>query len=594
LVAATLLLGGCVARGAAAPAPQTQDAAPEGDVTAQARAVIAEVVRLRGLAELRPIQTRVVDTATFNAIFAAKVKREERPKDAARGVQRPPDSYLGFYDEFSKVIVLRTHLPKWASDSGTQPADLLAHEVVHALQDQHFGIPDTSKIDDDDRLLAIQALYEGDAQLLAEAYHAKMRRQSGRHAALYAFEQATISADVGIRSGVFSPSLLDLPPARREAFAFPYLSGIAFASALYRAGGFALIDRAFARPPQTTAEILEPSRYLAGDKPATIDSPVLPAGSSAPIDAPVGEFGLSLVVANLSAKAAPARLAVLGWNGARLTEFVGPGGAGTVLSTEWKSEADARRFGSMLKAGMEARGLPGVPSDLWAVDADGTSVAFVLGSDAPAFARRTLHRARPAAPPEPPLGLVVLPPPPVPLAARMPLRGTITDALYRSPWLGLRGAVPSGFAADTYRPEAQLVVVRHQPTLAIGMFTVCPSGSTEADRTRLHDAYIETLVGASEKATRPVRVSSGPAHTAVDSGTQVTWRLSIGGAKMFARDVVVAVCDGNAALEWATLWAAGADVRDLDAWPESFEVTSPGTSPACDDFHRESADDESP
>jgi hypothetical protein len=555
------------------------------------------VVRLRGLAELRPIETRTVDTATFDAIFAAKVKREERPKDAARGIQRPPENYLGFYDQFSKVIVLRKQLPKWASDAGVQPTDLLAHEVVHALQDQHFGIPDTSKIDDDDRLLAVQALYEGDAQLLMEAYHAKMHHQSWRHAALYAFEQGGIAADVGIRSGLFSPSLLDLPSARREAVAFPYLSGIAFASALFRSGGFALIDRAFVHPPQTTADILEPARYLAGESSAPIDTLPIPAGAVARIDTPVGEFGLGVLLTNLlsAAKEKEARLAVLGWNGARLTEFVAPNGAGTLLATEWKSDRDARRFELALRHAVETRGLAGSPaSDLAAVEGDGTSVAFVLTPGASGFTRRLLHVARSPPPGAPPLGAVVLTAEPVPLTARMPLRGGVTAARYWSPWLGLRSIVPAGFASDTRRPEAQLLIARQAPSTAVGLFTVYATSFTAVEREQLHKSFIESLVGSVDKATRPVPLASGPGETPLGVGTETTWRVSIGGQRMFARSLVVAVCDGQAVLQWGTLWADNDGGNALESWIRSFESTSRDTAPACEDFRNEMAEDDTP
>ena len=43
----------------------------------------------------------------------------------------------------------------------------LAHEVQHALQDQHFGLPDLATFDDYDALLAYKALSEGDATVTA-------------------------------------------------------------------------------------------------------------------------------------------------------------------------------------------------------------------------------------------------------------------------------------------------------------------------------------------------------------------------------------------------------------------------------------------
>jgi hypothetical protein len=53
--------------------------------------------------------------------------------------------------------------------------------------------------------------------------------------------------------------------------AFPYLEGERFVCALFRNGGWAAVDRAYRRPPTTTAQILFPERYLAGE--GEVDAP---------------------------------------------------------------------------------------------------------------------------------------------------------------------------------------------------------------------------------------------------------------------------------------------------------------------------------
>ena len=47
-------------------------------------------------------------------------------------------------------------------------------------------------------------------------------------------------------------------------------SGSRFVGELYRAGGFAAIDAAWANPPQSTEHILHPERYRAGDAPQIV------------------------------------------------------------------------------------------------------------------------------------------------------------------------------------------------------------------------------------------------------------------------------------------------------------------------------------
>ena len=68
---------------------------------------------------------------------------------------------------------------------------VLAHELTHALEDQAFGLPDLTKVDDDDRALAGLALTEGSATSMMVRYArappqparplARRRRDQRRH-----------------------------------------------------------------------------------------------------------------------------------------------------------------------------------------------------------------------------------------------------------------------------------------------------------------------------------------------------------------------------------------------------------------------------
>jgi hypothetical protein len=69
-----------------------------------------------------------------------------------------------------------------------------------------------------------------------------------------------------------------LPLVSETLRLFPYRDGLAFVVDLYRAGGFALVDQAYARPPQTTEHILHPEKYLADERPRAIAELEAPAG----------------------------------------------------------------------------------------------------------------------------------------------------------------------------------------------------------------------------------------------------------------------------------------------------------------------------
>src|SRR5690606_10361554 len=135
------------------------------------------------------------------------------------------------------------------------------HEFVHALQDQHHDLDALSdeSLDSETRA-AVRALAEGEAELVQY---------------LYLFEndfftQPEIDAilnDPDQNDGGF---LRDFPPVLVNDLAFPYTSGVEFVVDLYREGGFAAIDAAWASPPRTTEHILHPDRYLAGDAPQIV------------------------------------------------------------------------------------------------------------------------------------------------------------------------------------------------------------------------------------------------------------------------------------------------------------------------------------
>jgi hypothetical protein len=65
-------------------------------------------------------------------------------------------------------------------------------------------------------------------------------------------------------------SLAGAVPVLQRELAYPYTAGQAFVRALRARGGQPLVDRAFRHPPRTTAAVLDPSRYLAGDPPARV------------------------------------------------------------------------------------------------------------------------------------------------------------------------------------------------------------------------------------------------------------------------------------------------------------------------------------
>ena len=135
---------------------------------------------------------------------------------------------------------------------------MIAHEVTHALQDEHFHLTRgafASHPRDRDGELAAQALAEGDATDVQSRYVAALSPGE-----LIGELMRTLGSLPSDASGGSIPYL------RRELL-YPYTAGQEFVRALRARGGQRLLDRAFRDPPRTTAAVLDPARYLAGDPP---------------------------------------------------------------------------------------------------------------------------------------------------------------------------------------------------------------------------------------------------------------------------------------------------------------------------------------
>ncbi|MGH9178931.1 MAG: hypothetical protein ACRD0N_10310 [Acidimicrobiales bacterium] len=158
----------------------------------------------------------------------------------------------GFYDpDTRELVVLRTGQGRLDGFTRT----VLAHELDHALTDQVHGLPPldaTPPPGEEDKLLAGAALVEGDATLLMQQYlvgHVPFVEQV-----------RALSAALGGEVDVAA-----LPYQLQRELAFPYLEGLEFACNLHARGGWAAVDRAYRVLPTTTAQVLFPDRYRAGE-----------------------------------------------------------------------------------------------------------------------------------------------------------------------------------------------------------------------------------------------------------------------------------------------------------------------------------------
>ncbi len=323
-VAAALTGAGCgsapSAPAAAHPAPPsaapppTAVATPADPPSLEAFVPDAErfVEEHRGLRFTTPVRVLLLDDAAFRAraggggidpALAADIDALQlvpRSVDLAAAARRSQaEGVVGLYEHASRTLLVR----------GTAPTpfvrEVLVHELTHALQDQWFGI-DRPQLDTgtDERAQAFSAVVEGDAVRIEDEYLAS----------LPASQRARARLERDAATGVRGQS----PAPLSTILGFPYGAGATFVRALATVRGQAGVDAAFRTPPTTSAEILEPQRFLGGAAAAVHVAAPVPAGPV--IDRGVlGELRLRLLLDHAAATGAihtaDADAAAAAWHG---------------------------------------------------------------------------------------------------------------------------------------------------------------------------------------------------------------------------------------------------------------------------------------
>jgi hypothetical protein len=338
--------------------PSPDLATPEpGDPLEVFARIEEQVIAIRELpaADIGPadILTRDELAAELRAVFDEDYPPEERENDnitlRAMGLleeeqdigelqlQLLEGQVLGFYDDTDKRMVVVT-------DEGIDAEAKItyAHEYTHALQDAAFGL-DALEIDavgEDDRVMAALALVEGDATVVM---------------LLWAFQHLS-PEEMTDAFSVTPPDTTGIPDWLVQALIWPYEAGTEFVLALVgdpTQPDWDALDRAFADPPVSTAQILRPELYLDGVQPVEVQphdlagelDEALGGGWREVESTPIGEAFVGIWLEALGVQAVEARDAAAGWAGDRLTVAAGQDDE-WVLSWRlaWDTAADADDF----------------------------------------------------------------------------------------------------------------------------------------------------------------------------------------------------------------------------------------------------------
>lgn len=417
LVAGALLLGGGGSGGG------SSTAGTRAETISPARIALVErrVERLRGLKFLRKVPVAVISAAEARRIGVAETRRASRPGrqraevevEKLLGLLAPGvdiakvtsaiygEQVAGFYDTRAEQL-------KLVRGAGVDEVTL-AHELTHALEDQHFDLDRLAgrplKDLSADASAAYTALVEGTATEVMVRY-------------MLRYPDAAPSLSDALGSLGASASGTPLPGYVMRSLLFPYLRGQTFAATLrHGTDDWALVNVALRyRPPVSTAEVIDPDRWVHVERPTAV--PVAGVGSrlgrgwTREAGSTFGEFETTqLLYAALGS--AGAQRASRGWAGGRYElwrrggwssdDCATPCRTRDALLVAWRVEGAraagrlASALGDWLLKGLDARLGASGSGGAWRLP-DGTAAALrVRGLDVrvalaptPALATRVL------------------------------------------------------------------------------------------------------------------------------------------------------------------------------------------------------------
>jgi hypothetical protein len=321
------------------------------------REMLARVAELRGLTPKRRIHTRSLRPEVISECMRAAVKDAEQPEDVRWAEAELPvalelvpvdfdmidelakllgDNVAGYYVPGTDGLVVRSDL------RGSGPEGTLAHELMHALQDQSFPPAGAlwrtiARPGEHDRRAALGMLIEGEAE--AVGLEVELRDASALpEEELRKGRMASLGTS---RSGRTMPHWL------RASLAAPYTHGFAAVQRARKRGGWSAVDALWSCGIESTEQMLHDDKLATKEPPMAVPVPTLaPLGSSfrAVVHDTYGELALRLALAEWTAEEVAADAAA-GWGGDTWVVAVrGPRGSrDRITALAWHIRLDGER-----------------------------------------------------------------------------------------------------------------------------------------------------------------------------------------------------------------------------------------------------------
>ena len=354
--------------------------------------ILPVVAQLRGLEPTAPVVKRVVDKATIRAVLQEEIARHHSPEKLTNQgkalikfgllpsyvdfkeliVHLYTNQIAGMYDPHTKVLYLADWIP--------EPLQIptVAHELVHALQDQHFDLERYMEEvkDNSEAANARQAVMEGEAMAVMLDY--QLKDQGLSFTSIGDLARWLEVVRNAIRQG--NPGVETMPTFLQEMMLFPYLQGMSFLREVRTRHPWSWAAALYHDPPQSTEQIMHPERYLTQrDDPTSVTVPEVtsilgPSWTRIDEDI-VGEFAVRSLIRQF-VDGETATVASEGWDGDRyqLYEHAETKRELLVWLSVWDTPGDAQEFLEAYRQVVAAKyfqeqPVAGAP-DRWQTEAD--------------------------------------------------------------------------------------------------------------------------------------------------------------------------------------------------------------------------------
>jgi hypothetical protein len=364
------------------------------------------VAALRGLPFRRAVASSPQTKEDFRLVVREEIGRELGPKKNAAlsralahtGFLPRPIDFAATMEEAEATQVAAYYDPRTdqfhtvsASSDGDDREIVVAHELTHALQHQHFdliaydGGPDNEQHLSDDERTARRFVVEGEATFVMFAYQSGSGSGAARSVGplqiagvrmsltmLAAIDYVEMLAMLRTGEGANKldaearaslDALGKLPPLVAVSLVDPYIRGAFLVSEAWARGGWARVARLYRDPPRSTEQVLHPiEKLLDGrDPPIIVQLPapgpfatVVPGVASEPLlQQTVGELDWRCYFKTWNDPDPDA--AASGWGGGLLTVWDRDGKPLAATATRWDTTADAEKFANAYRRSLARR-----------------------------------------------------------------------------------------------------------------------------------------------------------------------------------------------------------------------------------------------